>query len=362
MHFLFVWPAGPHSAGATARQTTDVTIKTIEETTMAIKASLSRRTVLALAALATLSGIHATGFAQNNPSLRVILPLSVGSGVDLITRSAQNALSAGLDGQSVVIENISGAGGIIGTQALVRSKPDGATVGIISNNHSVNPSVIKHIPYDSLGDITPISIIGGSHFVFVVNPAKVPARHAKALQAYLQSKPDTLNYGSSGNGTILHLAAEMFLQAAGTQARHTPYRGTGPMVVDIIGGQVEMGVAALDAVQSQLRAGTLHAIGVMGQQRLSSLPDIPTFIEQGFPTVDIGGWFAVVGPKGMPAEQVARLHAGFAKGFSDPTVKEGFAARDNFLTLSSPEQAREFLTKEQQRYGELAKNANITAN
>jgi tripartite-type tricarboxylate transporter receptor subunit TctC len=328
---------------------------------MTTKTSLSRRTVLALAALATLSGVHAAGFAQNKPSLRVILPLSVGSGVDLITRSAQNAVSAALD-QTVVVENLPGASGVIGTQTLVRSKPDGATVAIISNNHSVNPSVLKEIPYDSLEDITPISIIGGSPFIFVVNPKTVPARSAKELQAYLQSRPDALNYGSSGNGTILHLATEMFLQASGTKARHIPYRGTGPMVVDILGGQVEMGVASLDAVQSHLHAGSLHAIGVMGQQRLPSMPDIPTFVEQGFPTVDIAGWFAVIGPKGLPADQVARLHEGFAKGFSDPKVKEGFAARDNFLILNTPEQARDFLAKEQSRYGELVKNANITVN
>ncbi|MEI2418282.1 tripartite tricarboxylate transporter substrate binding protein, partial [Orrella sp. JC864] len=310
--------------------------------------SLARRTLIMLAAAAAVSSVAA--HAQHSAPLHVILPLSPGSGVDVITRSAQEALSRAFDGQSVVIENRPGSGGVIGTQALVRARPDGTTVGIISNNHSVNPAVLKNLPYDSLADVTPISIIGGSPFIFVVNPDKVPARTAAELQAYLKTRPNELNFGSAGNGTIIHLAGEMFLQAAGVQADHIPYRGTGPMVVDLLGGQIEMGVASLDAVQGHLRSGKLHAIGVMGRQRLKSMPEIPTFVEQGFPDVDVAGWFAVVGPKGLPAEHVQRIHAGFVKAFNDPQVQAGFASRDNFLMLNTPEQAADFLRTEQSRY------------
>lgn len=320
-----------------------------------------RRTVLVRAA-ALAAGLLAKpmlGHAQGLPPLRVILPLGPGSGVDVIVRSAQNALAQALGGQSVVIENLPGAGGIPGTQAIIRSKPDGATVGVVSNNHAVNPSVFKNLPYDSLADITPISVIGGSPFIFVVNPQKVPARTAPELQAYLRSKPNMLHYASSGNGTIIQLAAEMFLQAADVKAQHIPYRGMGPMMADILGGQVEMGVASIDVVQGQLRSGMLHAIGVMGKQRLTSLPNIPTFIEQGFPEVDVAGWFVAVGPKGLPPEQVKRLHAGFVKGFTDPQVKAGFASRDNFLVLNSPAEAAAFLASEQKRYAQLVKKAGV---
>lgn len=317
--------------------------------------------LVSCAALAAAALLPMASQAQDHPPLRVILPLSAGSGVDVIARSAHNALSQALGGQAVVIENLPGAGGITGTQNLVRATPDGTTLAIVSNNHAVNPSVFKSMPYDSQKDITPITVIGGSPFIFVVNP-KVPARDAKQLQEYLLSKPDELNYGSSGNGTILQLAAEMFLQAAGAQVRHIPYRGTGPMVADIIGGQVEMGVASLDAVQSQLRAGTLHAIGVMGTERLPSMPDIPTFIEQGFPSVNVAGWFALVGPKGLAPETVQRLHDGFVKGFNDPQVKVGLTARDNFLILNTPEQAAAFLKEEQARYAQLVRKANVTVN
>ena len=298
--------------------------------------------------------------AQSSAPLRVILPVGPGAGVDVIIRSAQGALSRALGGQPVIIENLPGAGGITGTQALVKAAPDGNTIAFISNNHAVNPSVFPKLPYDSLHDITPISIVGGSPFVLVVNPAKVPARTAKELQAFLKTKPDAWNYGSSGNGTIIHLAGEMFIDAAGVAIRHIPYKGMGPMITDIIAGQVEMGVGALGSVQPHLRSGALRAIGVMGRQRSASLPDVSTLVEQGFPEVDVSGWFAAIAPKGLPAAQVKRLHEALTVAFNDPEVKAGFARRDDMLMLTSPEATAQFLRTEQERYGRLVRKAAIT--
>ncbi len=320
--------------------------------------SSTRRLMLGTLAAAAMCAT-APAFAQGTP-LRVILPVGPGSGVDVIVRSAQNALSKALGGQPVVIENLAGAGGITGTQALVRSAPDGNTIAIVSNNHAVNPSVFKKLPYDSLADITPITVIGGSPFVLVVNPAKVPAKNAKELQAFLKAKPDGYNYGSSGPGTIIHLAGELFVDAAGVQVKHVPYKGMGPMLTDIVGGQVEMGVGALGAVQGQLKGGTLRAIGVMGKQRVASLPDLPTVAEQGFPDVDIAGWFAAVGPKGLPPAQVKRLHDALTAAFNDPEVKAGFAKRDEFLVLGTPDAAAQFFKSEQARYARLVQKAGIT--
>ena len=209
--------------------------------------TMARRGLLTLAVAALAAALAAPGTAHATPPLRVILPVGAGSGVDVIFRSAQPALSKALGGQAVVIENLPGAGGITGTQALVKATPDGNTIAVVSNNHSVNPSVFKKLPYDSLGDITPITVIGGSPFVFVVNP-KVPAKNAKELQALLKAKPDALNFASSGNGTIIHLAGEMMIDAVGGKARHVPYKGMGPMIADIMSGQVEMGAAAVAAV------------------------------------------------------------------------------------------------------------------
>lgn len=298
--------------------------------------------------------------AQATAPLRVILPVGPGSGVDVIARSAQNALSKALGGQPIVIENLPGAGGITGTQSLIKAAPDGNTIAFVSNNHSVNPSVFKKMPYDSLNDITPITVVGGSPFVLVVNPAKVPAKNAKELQAFLKAKPDAYNYGSSGNGTIIHLAAEMFVDAADVQIRHIPYKGMGPLISDVIGGQVELGVAAVPAVQGHLKSGALRAIGIMGKQRVASLPDMPTIAEQGFPEVDVAGWFAVIGPKGLPPVQVKRLHAAVVAAFNDSEVRAAMARQDNFINPTTPEAAAQFFKSEQDRYARLVKKAGIT--
>lgn len=319
--------------------------------------TFNRRTMIAVAASCLMSA--APIWAQSGAPLRVILPVGAGSGVDTIVRAAQSALSKALGGQAVVIENLPGAGGITGTSVLVKASPDGNTVAFISNNHSVNPSVFKTIPYDSLNDITPISVVGGSPFVLVVNPTKVPAKTAKEMQALLKAKPGSFNMGSSGNGTIIHLAGEMFVDAADVQVQHIPYKGMGPMMTDIIAGQVEFGVAAVAAAQGHLASGRMKAIGVMGKQRVASLPDVPSLAEQGFPDVDVAGWFAMVGPKGLPAAQVDRLHKAVVAAFNDPEVKAAMAKQDNVINPSTPEIAVQFLKSEQQRYARLVTKANI---
>lgn len=317
---------------------------------------IHRRTLLTLAALA-LSGTCALAQGSGTP-LRVILPVGAGSGVDTIIRAAQNALAKAL-GQPVVIENLPGAGGITGTQAIVKAAPDGNTIGFVSNNHAVNPSVFKNMPYDGIQDLTPISVVGATPFVLVVNPNKVPARNAKELQAFLQARPGQTNFASSGNGTIIHLAGEMFADAAQVDTRHIPYKGMGPMITDLIGGQVEWGVAALPAVQGHLKSGALRAIGVMGRQRVASLPELSTLAEQGFAEVDLGGWFAVVAPARLPAAQVQRIHAAVVAAFADPEVQAAMARQENIINPTTPEAALQFFKSEQARYARLVQKANV---
>jgi tripartite-type tricarboxylate transporter receptor subunit TctC len=165
--------------------------------------------------------------------------------------------------------------------------------------------------------------------------------------------------GSSGNGTIIHLAGEMFVDAAGVQVQHIPYKGMGPMMTDIIGGQVEFGVAAVAAAQGHLASGRMKAIGVMGKQRVASLPGVPTISEQGFPDVDVSGWFAMVGPKGLPAAQVDRLHKAVIAAFNDPDVKAAMAKQDNVINPTTPDSAAKFLKAEQDRYARLVTKAGI---
>ena len=319
----------------------------------------TRRTTLTLLATALLAGATASSAQTPATPLRVILPVGAGSGVDVIVRSAQTALTNALGGQPVVIENLPGAGGITGTQALVKAAPDGNTVAFISNNHAVNPSVFKNLPYDSLNDITPVSVVGGSPFVLVVNPAKVPVKTVKEMQALIKAKPGQFNMGSSGNGTIIHLAGEMFVDALGVQVQHIPYKGMGPMMTDIISGQVDFGAAAVAAAQGQIASGRLKAIGVMGRQRVASLPDVPTIAEQGFADVDVAGWFAMVGPKGLPAAQVKRLHDAVVAAFNDAEVKAAMAKQSNQIDPGTPEAAAAFLKSEQARYARLVAKANI---
>ncbi|HSV47983.1 MAG TPA: tripartite tricarboxylate transporter substrate binding protein [Ramlibacter sp.] len=302
-----------------------------------------------------------SALAQGTSSapLRVILPVGAGSGVDTIVRAAQNALSKALGGQPVVIENLPGSGGIIGTSALVKAAPDGKTIAFVSNNHAVNPSVFKKMPYDNLADITPITVVGETPFVLVVNPVRLPVKNAKELQAALKAKPDFYNYASSGNGTIIHLAAEMFIDAADVKARHIPYKGMGPMITDLIGGQVDFGVAALPAVQGQLKAGTLRAIGITGDARVPSMPDLPTIKEQGLPDMSVGGWFAAIGPAKMPPAEVKRLHTAIVAAWASPEVKEAMAKQENLIHPSTPEAAAAFFKTEQARYGKLVQKADI---
>jgi tripartite-type tricarboxylate transporter receptor subunit TctC len=296
-------------------------------------------------------------FAQADKPIRFILPVAPGSGVDTITRASSQALTKSL-GHPVVIENQAGAGGVIGTAAMIKSAPDGLTLSVVSNNHVIYPSVLKSVPFDPVNDITPIAVLGSTPLVLVVNP-KVPAHNSKELVALIKSKPDAINYASSGNGTILHLAAEMFLDEAGVKAKHIPYKGVGPMLTDLMGGQVDFGVLALPSIQGQLKQGSLRAIGTSSPQRLAAAPDIPTFAEQGLPKYIVDGWFAVVGPKGLPVATVKQVHDAFVAAFATAEVKEAMAKQGNTIAISTPEAAQAFFRSELAKYAALVKKAGL---
>ena len=318
----------------------------------------SRRVALAtLGGLATAAGLPA--WAQSDRPVKFILPNATGSGVDAITRAASPALGKAL-GTSVVVDNQPGAGGIVGLQALARSAPDGHTLSVVSNNVVIFPSVIKTLPFNMPGDFTPIAVVGNTPMVLVVNPTRVPAKDAKEFIALLKAKPDGYNYASGGNGTILHLAAENFLDEAKVSAKHIPYKGVGPMVTDLIGGQVDFAVAALPSVQAHIKSGALRAIGNCGAQRTAAAPDIPTFVEQGLPGYVMDAWFAVVGPKGLPAAQVARIHDAVAAAFASPEVKEAMSKQGNTIQVSTPEQAQAHFKSELAKYAALVKKAGVT--
>jgi tripartite-type tricarboxylate transporter receptor subunit TctC len=320
---------------------------------------LSRRVFLhaSVAAAVALPEVRAQGDKQSDKPVKFILPVSAGSGVDGIARAAGNQLAKAL-GQPVVFENQPGAGGVVGTAALVRAAPDGLTLSFVSNNHVIYPSVLKSVPFDPVADITPIAVVGATPLVLVVNP-KVNAVTLKEFVALLKAKPGQYNYASSGNGTILHLAPELFKDVTGTFSTHIPYRGFAPMLQDIIGGQVDWGVGALPALAAQIKAGSLRALCVSATARIPAAPDIPTSAEAGVPKYLVEGWVAAVGPKGLAPELTKRLNAAIATAFNSQEVRDAMAKQGNTIAISSPEAALAHFRAELQKYAALVKKAGV---
>lgn len=318
---------------------------------------LTRRNLLISSAvgIATTTGIVR---AQDKPPLRFIVPASAGSGIDTILRAVTTPMSKAFAGQSIVVENITGAGGVPGTQQIVRAAPDGNTLGFVSNNHVVNPSVFRKMPFDSLKDITPICVIGATPFALVVNP-KMPAKSLKEFQAMLKAKPSGYNYASSGNGTIIHLAAAQLLDELNVDAKHIPYKGMAPMVTDIIAGVVDFGIVSVPVAQAHVKSGAIRPLAVATRQRVASLPDVPTYAEQGFLNVDINGWFSVIGPAKMKPADVNRIHAAVIATFATPEAKDAMAQQQNVIRPMSVDESRTYFETEINRYAWLVKKAGV---
>ena len=319
--------------------------------------SLTRRTLLAAGAALAATALPLVARAQAG-TVKFILPNATGSGVDAITRAAAPALGKALNA-SVVVENQSGASGIVGLQALARAPADGSTLSMVSNNVVIFPSVIKALPFDMPGDFTPIAVVGATPMVLVVNPAKISAGNAREFFALLKTKPGQFNFGSGGNGTILHLASELVLEAGGATARHIPYKGVGPMVTDLIGGQIDFATAALPSVQAHLKSGALKPIGLLPAQRTQAAPEIATFAEQGLANFAVDAWFAVIGPKGMSAASVKKAHEAVVAAFNDPAVKEAMAKQGNTIQISTPEQAQAAFRSELAKYAALTRKLGL---
>ena len=322
-----------------------------------MKTHFTRRTALAALASSAVA-LPGMAWAQADRPVKFILPNATGSGVDAITRAAAPALGKAL-GTNVVVENQAGASGVIGLQALAKNPPDGLTLSVVSNNVVIFPSVIKNLPFEMPADFTPIAVLGATPLVLVANPQKIPTSSSREFIAALRAKPDGYNFGSGGTGTILHLAAEMFVDEARVKARHIPYKGVGPMVTDLLGGQIDFAVLALPSVQQHIKSGALKAVGMCGDKRSAAAPDIPTFVEQGLPTYVIDAWFGVLGPKGMSAAAVKKVNDALVQAFNDPAVKETMAKQGNTIAISTPEHAQRVFRSEMERFAALVKKVGI---
>jgi tripartite-type tricarboxylate transporter receptor subunit TctC len=323
-----------------------------------MKQNLTRRAALAALSSAATVAFPGLSLAQADRPLKFILPNATGSGVDAITRAAAPAIGKAL-GVNVVVENQAGASGVIGLQAMAKNPPDGFTLSVVSNNVVIFPSVIKNLPFEMPGDFTPIAVLGATALVLVANPQKMPTSSSREFIAALRAKPDGYNFGSGGTGTILHLAAEMFVDEARVKARHIPYKGVGPMVTDLLGGQIDFAVLALPSVQQHIKSGALKAVGMCGDKRSAAAPDIPTFAEQGLPTYVIDAWFGVLGPKGMSPAAVKKVNDALVQAFNEPAVKETMAKQGNTIAISTPEHAQRIFRSEMERFAALVKKVGI---
>ncbi len=297
--------------------------------------------------------------AQADKPIRVVVPLSAGSTVDAVARAMSNQM-AKVMGHPVVIDNLPGAGGMTGTVQVVTAPKDGLTVGMISSNHVINPSIYKKVPFDSLKDITPITVIGTVPLVLVVHPS-VKAHNTRELVELMKAKPGTLNLGSAGNGSTLHLAGVMFGSEAGVEIRHIPYKGTGPLASDIVGGQVDMAFISVTAAAPHIKSGKLRAIGMSTRTRSPVLPDVPTLAESGLPNYSFDAWIALVGPAGLPAPMVQKYYTDTKTVLAQKDVQDALAQQGITVINSTPEQAAPFFRSELEKHARLVKQSGATA-
>ena len=320
--------------------------------------SATRRLVLAAAcwaAIAPAAQAQAPAPAASDKPVRVIVPLTTGSTVDTLARALSTPLAKAL-GQPVVVENLAGAGGVSGTAQMVRAPKDGQTLALVSSNHVINPAIYPSMPFDSLKDITPITVVGTVPLVLAVTNA-VPANTLKELLAYAKARPGQLNYGSAGNGSVLHLAAELLKSEGSSFVTHIPYKGTGPLTTDLIGGQIHMAFLSVTAAAPHIKAGKLKALGVSTQQRSAVLPDVPTLAEAGLPHYSFDAWMALIGPAGLPPALVQRYYQAVQTTLAAKDVQEVLGAQGIATVGMAPDKTEAFFKTELAKHAALVKKA-----
>ena len=311
--------------------------------------------ILAAASLASL-----VAFAQGaypNKAIKIIAPVQPGGGVDLVARQVGERLSKAL-GQPVVIENQSGGGGIVGSQATARAAPDGYTlmVGYVGT-HGTNPAVRK-LPYDAIKDFTPVAMVGGTPNILVVPPS-LPVKTLPEFIAYAKANKDKLSYGSSGPGTLTHLAMEQLKVATDIDLAHAAYRGIGPAITDILGGQTQALFPGLAAALPHIKAGKMRALAITGLKRNPLVPDVPTFEELGFKGFDGVQWYGIVGPANLPPAIVTTLNGEINKMLADPSFAERLSAEALQPMPMTPAAFGQYIRDDIAKWTKVAKERNI---
>ncbi|WP_315125681.1 tripartite tricarboxylate transporter substrate binding protein BugE [Comamonas antarctica] len=288
-----------------------------------------------IASLAATTVVPGMSFAQDNSRpLRIVVPFPPGGSTDMVVRNLQDVLGRLLN-QPVVIENRAGAGGSIGMSEVARAT-DNLTLGVATlSTHGVNPAVLSKLPYDATKDFVGVTEMVKAPGVIVVNPKALPVKDMAELVAYLKANPGKVSYATPGNGTIGHMWGELFKRATGTDMLHIPYRGAGPAINDVLGGQVPVYFDQVASSLAQIKSGKVRAIAVSWPERLDVLPDVPTYAELGYKDINDPSWFGLVAPKSMPAAQVARIQKAVAAALKEDVVKQRMAAQGLYPTGTS---------------------------
>ncbi|WP_027476428.1 Bug family tripartite tricarboxylate transporter substrate binding protein [Curvibacter gracilis] len=327
---------------------------------------MQRRHVLgriaSLTSLSALSGLGTEAWAQSRFPQRpitLVVPTAPGGTTDFTARLITEPLSRAF-GQPVIVDNKPGASGNIGNQIVARARPDGYTLLVsYSGYHVGNPHLFKQAGWDPIKDFTPVAMMTRAPQVIAINP-KLPVNNLKELIAYAKANPGKLNFASSGNGSIQHIAGELFKQLTGTFITHIPYRGSGPAVQDLMAGQVDLFITTPAGVVSQIQGGRLKGVGVTSKKRLSSLPEVPTTTEAGLPGYELDSWFALYAPAGTPAEVVQTLNSEVNRILASGDARKKAEESGTDVEQMSPKQLADFTRSELERWGRIIQTAHIT--
>ncbi|MGX5663126.1 tripartite tricarboxylate transporter substrate binding protein [Diaphorobacter nitroreducens] len=326
--------------------------------------TFSRRiALLGACTLAAAGLLPAAAMAQpdaNWPAkpIKWVVPFPPGGAMDVIARTLGEKAGRTL-GQPFVIENRPGAGGNIGADAVAKSPADGYTIMITSIGMATNKALYPRLSYDPVKDFAPISLLAIVPNVLVVNTAKTTDKSVAEVIAHAKRDPGKLTYASAGNGTSIHLAGEVFASMAGLNLLHVPYKGSGPAVTDMLGGQVDLMFDSITSARPHIQAGKLRALGVTSAKRSATLPDVPTIAEAGVPGYEVSPWFAVFAPAGTPAAIVNRINAALIDAMKQPDTVAKFETIGAEPIGTTPQQLATHLDKEVARWGALIKERNI---
>ena len=298
---------------------------------------------------------HTTQAQTTYPTrpIRVINPYAPGGGSDVLARRFAQELTARL-GQSVIVENVAGAGGIPGMRQVADAAKDGYTLSFaLTAQFAINPSLFANLPYDPLRDFDPISVVASAPYVLVVHPS-LPVRSIKALIALAKQQPGVLAYASAGNGSGSHLSAALFNKMAGIDSQHIPYKGGGPGLIDVLAGRVPMTYVIHPSMAGHLKTGKLRALGVTTAKRINVLPDVPAIAEI-LPGYQADVWYMAAAPAATPKDIVVRLNSEFVKALHAPAIRQSLEADGILLIGNSPTEAREFMRREIAKWADVVK-------